>query len=336
MWGPVYLFIFYIVGSPGACNNEYGTAMSQDTDISWPVLRRIVQDWAGSSAELAEVQPLDGGSISTTLAIKLVDNSRAVLKISAHRVDRSYEREAHQLELLRAAGVPVPNVYAWSTGDLDHPFSYLLMEFIDGIDWARARRHASPQQFDELQTHLAEILRSLHATTGPKYCRCAPGSQDTFEKWPAFYHDVYEPIWRDVEKTPILGAKERKLVNRIRDRLDRLIIHDDCPRLTHWDLWSSNMLARCDEDGHWHVVALLDPHCKFAHCEAELAYLELFQTVGPVFMKAYTREKRLSDEYHRVRKPLYQLHSLLNHVHLFGEKYAKPLAGALKRVASLV
>jgi len=310
--------------------------MHQDSDISWPVLRRIVQDWAGGSAELAEVKPLDGGCISTTLALTLADSTKAVLKISAHRVDHSYRREAHQLELLRSAGLPVPCVYEWKIGSLDDPFSYLLMEFVDGVDWAAARRAATPEQFDGLQTHLAELLHSLHATTASSYGRAEPSPQEEFESWPDFYRGIFDPIWRELEKSLPLGPKERKLINRVRDRLDRLLIHDDCPRLVHWDLWASNLLAQCDGDGRWRVTALLDPNCKFAHVEAELAYLELFHTVGPAFMKAYQRHRKLGEEYHRVRKPVYQLHSLLNHVHLFGEQYAKPLAAALDRVAALV
>src|ERR1700722_10244519 len=43
------------------------TMSVQDSDISWQMLRRIVHDWMGSSAELAEVKPLTGGSIATTL-----------------------------------------------------------------------------------------------------------------------------------------------------------------------------------------------------------------------------------------------------------------------------
>src|SRR5580658_8409621 len=107
--------------------------MSQDSEISWSVLRRIIQKWAGTSAELAAVTPLDGGCISTTLALTLADQSRVVLKISAHRVDRSYQREAHQLDLLRSAGMPVPKVHTWKIGSLDDPFSYILMEFVDGV-----------------------------------------------------------------------------------------------------------------------------------------------------------------------------------------------------------
>ena len=39
----------------------------QETDISWQVLRRIVHDWVGAAAELAEVKPLVGGCINTTV-----------------------------------------------------------------------------------------------------------------------------------------------------------------------------------------------------------------------------------------------------------------------------
>src|SRR6202021_1381394 len=81
---------FCIVLCRRLCDNDRGTAMPQDSEISWPVLRRIVQEWAGTSAELAEVSPLDGGCISTTVSLTLADRTRAVLKISAHRVDRSY------------------------------------------------------------------------------------------------------------------------------------------------------------------------------------------------------------------------------------------------------
>ena len=48
---------------------------NQEGDISWQVLRRIVQEWDGTSAELSEVTPLDGGSISTTLLLTTADGT---------------------------------------------------------------------------------------------------------------------------------------------------------------------------------------------------------------------------------------------------------------------
>ena len=58
----------------------------QDRDIPWGMLRQIIQDWAGVGADLREFRPLDGGSISTTLALTLNDDRKAVLKITPHRV----------------------------------------------------------------------------------------------------------------------------------------------------------------------------------------------------------------------------------------------------------
>ena len=81
---------------------------------------------------------------------------------------------------------------------------------------------------------------------------------------------------------------------------------------------------------------MLDPACKFAHTEAEIAYLELFHTVTPAFMKAYQANHRLSQDYQKFRKPIYQMYPLINHLRLFGAEYARPLAAAVQRTESLV
>src|SRR5688572_3041115 len=119
-----------------------------DIDISWQALRRIVQEWAGTSTELTEFVPLHGGQINTTLELHLNDGKKVVIKVSPHRVDKSYEREAYQLTLLKNSGVPVPEVLVWKIGSLDDPFSYMLMEFVEGVDLGKAREQCSPVEFD--------------------------------------------------------------------------------------------------------------------------------------------------------------------------------------------
>src|SRR5688572_17575230 len=119
-------------------------------DISWQLLRDIVRDWAGGDAELDEVRPLHGGYVNTTVSLQCKDGARAVLKITPHRIDRAYEDEAAQLAMLRTAGVPVPDVHRCVTGTLDHPYSYLLMEFVEGVDLVEAKRCASADAYDAL------------------------------------------------------------------------------------------------------------------------------------------------------------------------------------------
>lgn len=315
---------------------------AHDIDVSWDELRQIVRDWAGASAELEEVKSLDGGSVSTTLCLCARDGQKAVMKVTPHRVDRSYADEAHQLKLMRQIGLPVPQVYDCHIGTLDRPVSYLLMEFVEGVDLGKAKHACPPEAFDRLQAELAGLVLRMHAHTGEQYMRVSEHGLPRFDDWAAFYRSVYDPIWHEVEKANVLPVKCRRTVGKVHERLGRLLAHDDRPRLVHWDIWASNVLARPDAggaagDSRWRVAALLDPYCKFAHVEAELAYMELFHTATPAFLKAYQSERKLPAEYHRVRRPVYQLYTLLNHLRLFGpHEYLKLTVSAIERVAPLV
>src|SRR5678816_4281183 len=144
---------------------------STPVDISWHVLRQIARDWAGSSTELAEVKALDGGSVSTTLRLVTAAGDSAVLKITPPRVDRAYADEAVQLDLLRDVGMPVPRVYATFMGTLDNPFSYILMEFIEGIDLAGVKACCLAEEFDVVQAELAEAVLRLHSHMSTHYMR---------------------------------------------------------------------------------------------------------------------------------------------------------------------
>ena len=309
---------------------------SMPAEISWQVLRQIARDWAGASADLAEVKTLDGGSVATTLCLTTAAGDRAVLKITPHRVDRSYADEAAQLKLLREKGLPVPNVYAAAVGTLDNPFSYLLMEFVYGVDLAGVKACCEPPDFDAVQSALAETVLSLHSNTATHYMRVTHDEPTRFDNWARCYREIYDAIWHELEKSNVLPTKCRKIVSKVHERLETLLAHGDSPRLSHGDMWSTNLLFRPDDTGKWRLAALIDPNCRYAHCEAELAYLELFHTVTPAFLKSYQQAQRLPAEYHRVRKPVYQLYEMLNHLMVFGHEYLKPTLVAIERVTPLV
>ncbi len=303
-----------------------------ESDISWQLLRQIVQGWAGSAADLAQVKPLHGGCVNTTFQLTLNDGKNVVLKISPHRVNHAYRDEAHQLKLLRDLGIPVPDVYECTTATLDFPHSYLLMEFIEGIDWTAAKTHCTEEEFHHLQNELATVVARLHAETSTSFGAIHADGYLTAASWSSFYRQLYQPIFDAVEKSPLVPVKTRRQLAKVHDRLGAWLHHDDPPRLVHWDLWSGNLLTKKNGDGRWHLAAVLDPNCKYAHAEAELAYLELFRTTTPAFYKAYQHHHKLDADYHRIRKPVYHLYELMNHVQLFGAEYVKPMCVALDRV----
>lgn len=307
-----------------------------EKDISWALLRRIVGEWLGSAVEFTGISPLHGGSMSTTLLLCIKNHGKVVLKIAPHMVMHQYEQEAYQLNLMRDWGLPTPEVFACKVASLDDPNSYLLMEHLPGISLSAAKKQLSQRQSDHVQMHLAEMVLSLHGRCNGNYKRVCDGGEEGTPDFLQFFHSLYDPIWNDIVSMKLIPAPLRRRIACIHDSLDKLIIHTDKPRLVHGDLWGSNLLVAPDSHGRWWVTGILDPNCRYSHVEMELAYLELFKTVTPAFFRVYEQAHRLPNEYRRIRRNVYMMYPLLNHVRLFGGQYVKPLAVVAEKIARLM
>ncbi|GJL81528.1 MAG: fructosamine kinase family protein [marine bacterium B5-7] len=105
--------------------------------------------------------------------------------------------------------------------------------------------------------------------------------------------------------------------------------HDVRPSLLHGDLWTGNAAA----DDHGRAV-IYDPAVYYGDREADIAMSELFGGFGRDFYAAYQSAWPLDDGY-PVRKQLYNLYHVLNHLNLFGGGYlgeAKALIAQLLAV----
>jgi fructosamine-3-kinase len=87
------------------------------------------------------------------------------------------------------------------------------------------------------------------------------------------------------------------------------------PSLLHGDLWSGN--ASVTNDGE---PIIYDPACYYGDREADIAMTELFGGFGSNFYAAYNESYPLDSNY-TIRKTLYNLYHILNHLNLFGEGY---------------
>ena len=314
--------------------DEHGLAciaVPAGSDIPWEPLRQIVKSWAGVSAEPESLVGLEGGSIHTVVLVTCRGGHRAVLKMSPHRVDLTYAAQRADLELLREVGLPVPRVWACETATLDSPHSYLLMEYMPGTSLADARTKFSPEQSESVQTHLADLVAQLHARTGDHFRPSAADTKKTFADWSTCFADAQSPMLADFHRAAPLPPKSMKLVRRVHDRLADLLAHADKPRLIHGDLWAGNILT----DGS-RVTAILDPRCRYAHAEQELAYLELFKTTTATFRKRYAKTFRLDERYHACRRAIYQLYALIGQWCLFGKRHTPAVLAHLEGMRAIV
>lgn len=101
------------------------------------------------------------------------------------------------------------------------------------------------------------------------------------------------------------------------------------PSLLHGDLWS----------GNWSVLqtgepAIFDPAVYHGDREADLAMTELFGGFPPEFYSAYNNVWPLDVGYH-VRRDLYNLYHVLNHLNLFGTGYLSQATQLIGRLLAV-
>jgi len=103
---------------------------------------------------------------------------------------------------------------------------------------------------------------------------------------------------------------------RVLRRLSALLQrHDVTPALVHGDLWSGN--AATLSDG---TPIVFDPAVYVGDREVDLAMTELFGGLGASFARTYAERWPLDDGY-PLRRTVYNLYHLLNHLNLFGATY---------------
>ncbi|NOZ55076.1 MAG: fructosamine kinase family protein [Gammaproteobacteria bacterium] len=87
------------------------------------------------------------------------------------------------------------------------------------------------------------------------------------------------------------------------------------PSLLHGDLWSGNYAIEAPN-----TPVIFDPAVYYGDREADIAMTELFGGFSQDFYCAYKEAYPLDDGYD-VRKILYNLYHVINHLNLFGESY---------------
>jgi fructosamine-3-kinase len=117
-----------------------------------------------------------------------------------------------------------------------------------------------------------------------------------------------------------LGARVVAAVPRL------LAGHDPAPALLHGALRSGN--AAFLRSG---TPVVFDPAVYYGDPEADLAMTELFGGFAESFYEGY-REVRAIAEGYRLRRVLYNLYHVLNHLNLFGAGYRSQAERMMERL----
>lgn len=270
---------------------------------------------------ICAVRALGGGDINQAARVE-TEAGPFFLKYHAHPPAAFFSAEAAGLQLLAAVGGPrVPEPVAWD--DEARP-AWLLLTWLEG---GGPREAAAAWLGEELaRVHRALQPQGRYGLDRDNYCGLTPQANGWSDNWISFFrerrlgHQMVLAAGRGR-----LPAHRRRRVERLLARLDEWLPAQPPASLLHGDLWGGNWLPLADG-----TAALIDPAVSYGHREADLAFTELFGGFPSSFRAAYETAWPLDPDY-RLRRDLYNLYHLLNHLNLFGEAYGASVDRVLKQ-----
>ena len=275
--------------------------------------------WTGMAEEITRAtgkpytiqtrESVAGGCINTTTVIKDSKGRPFFVKLNDATRLAMFEAEAEGLkEIARSHSVHVPQPICWGTGEGS---AWLVLEHLD-LGSADARS----------QEMLGRQLAHMHRVTNAQFGWRLDNTIGSTPQINTPCHDWVE-FWQQRRLGYQLELTGGRAGKNLQHKGEQLLANVGAffrdyrpePSLLHGDLWSGNAAAVDSQP------VIFDPAVYYGDREADIAMTELFGGFSKRFYEAY-HETWLLDAGYKVRKTLYNLYHVLNHLNLFGGGYA--------------
>ncbi|MDD4914982.1 MAG: fructosamine kinase family protein [Methylococcales bacterium] len=284
-----------------------------------PLIRHLARE-TGLALQNPVLQGIGGGDISLAYKLQAADASWFI-KLNRADLHDMFIAEAAGLQTLAASGaLKMPEVIA--VGQF-RQHAYLVLNFIE----LRPLRAPGMLRLGEQLAQLHRQTQSWFGWWRDNTLGSTPQSNARHEGWISFWRQ--ERLGRQLAFAAANGyggtlqSRGEKLVAQ----LDGLFVgYQPAPALLHGDLWAGNAAA----DIHDQPV-IYDPACYYGDREADIAMTELFGGFSQDFYAAYRNEYPLDSGY-KIRKILYNLYHVLNHLNLFGGGYLAQANSMIERL----
>lgn len=261
----------------------------------------------GDAAEAARWTDLGGSALNGTWRLDL-GRGRYFVKTHAATHLSMLEAEADGLrELARPGAIRVPAPVACASGD---GCAFLVLEW---LDLTRGGRDAA----------LGAALAQLHRTAAEAHgwhrdntIGTTPQDNARTADWAAFFRDRRIAPQLALAARNGHGGRLQRDGERLLAAIPLLLAgHTPVASLLHGDLWSGNAARLASGE-----PAFFDPAVYFGDRETDIAMTELFGGFGADFYAAYSAAWA-QDAGYAIRRTLYNLYHVLNHLNLFGGGY---------------
>jgi fructosamine-3-kinase len=287
----------------------------------WRQIATHISEASGAPFAPEPPQPVAGGCISRAFKLSHQDH-HYFIKLN----------QATQIEMFAAEAAGLAEIAQTHTLRTARPLchgiaknqAYLVMEYIQlGRPQARGMAQAGLQLAAMHRTRQGQYGWQQDNTIGS-----TPQPNGPDDDWGRFWKRQRLGFQLQLAANNGYGGRLQDRGQRLLEQTVTLIDHSPIPSLLHGDLWSGNLAY--DLDG---APVIHDPAVYYGDREADIAMTELFGGFSPDFYAAYNSAWPLDSGY-EVRKELYNLYHILNHLNLFGDSYLGQAQGMIDRLLS--
>jgi protein-ribulosamine 3-kinase len=221
--------------------------------------------------------------------------------------------EAGGLRALAAAGaLRVPQVHAAGRAEGE---GFILMEWLSLMDMGARGSSGAAARLGEALAHLHLIRQSRFGWPRNNFIGATPQFNREGDDWIGFFREQRLGFQLRLAAEDGRRALQDSAATLVAGLPKLFAGYTPHPALLHGDLWG----------GNWGVLVdggpvVFDPAVYCGDRESDIAMTELFGGFPADFYAAYRMHAPLDAGY-PVRRDLYQLYHVLNHLNLFGEGY---------------
>jgi fructosamine-3-kinase len=258
---------------------------------------------------ITNIHPVSGGCINTAYILQGVYNSFFIKLNRQQRLPMFKAEFAGLKEMLQTKTVRVPQPI--TTGVFAET-SFLVLEMIT----LKPGNHQSDQQLGHQLAAIHQIQQDYFGWHQNNTIGSTEQINKSSKDWIPFWRENRLGFQLKLANSKDYGNKLKKSGEKLSESLNSFFFgYQPQPSLLHGDLWGGN--AAITEHNE---PIIYDPACYYGDRETDIAMTELFGGFSANFYAAYNESYPLHTDYN-IRKTLYNLYHILNHLNLFGEGY---------------
>ena len=290
-----------------------------DGRLTPDLLGEIVTRALNRRSAVRSARILTGGCLNRVLALELESQpEELVLKISPEVGDRSLEREGKVLDCFRRSSrLAVPEPYLVDVSGELLPGSFLVMSLLPGRVMHEAVGSLNATQRNRILRQITSDVVELHTRTAVGFGGVEQSVAERSD-WPSFWIPRFQRVLERVQASGVVPPRFLEEARRVSEHFPRLLDVGSRSTMTHYDIWSGNVLVTADAAGA-RVSGYIDIPGFYADYARELSFMEMFGIADARFYATY-RESHPMDDGWEIRKNIYNLKMHLTHVTMYPQE----------------